>query len=103
MCYKSVADSLVGQKVERFGRASTMIKQALAAAVESVLTPKRSTDVPGRSSTPRGRARPTPSFLWASTAWASTSLSKVAYYLKEHNIDVMITACDTLDRERWSN
>ena len=25
----------------------------------------------------------------------STSLSKVAYYLKEHNIDVMITACDT--------
>ncbi len=93
---KSVADSLVGQKVERFGRASTMIKQALAAAVERVLTPKRSTDVL-REVLDAKRKGKTYSivFVGINGVGKSTSLSKVAYYLKEHNIDVMITACDT--------
>merc|ERR1711934_1107249 len=93
---KSVADSLVGQKVERFGRASTMIKQALASAVERVLTPKRSTDVLREVLDAKRRGKTySIVFVGINGVGKSTSLSKVAYYLKEHNIDVMITACDT--------
>ena len=73
-----------------------MIKQALAAAVERVLTPKRSTDVL-REVLDAKRKGKTYSivFVGINGVGKSTSLSKVAYYLKEHNIDVMITACDT--------
>jgi len=94
---QSVSDSLVGQKVERFGRVSTMIKQALAAAVERVLTPKRSTDVLREVLDAKAKHRGPYSivFVGINGVGKSTTLSKVAYYLKEHGIDVMITACDT--------
>ena len=71
-----------------------MIKQALAAAVERVLTPKRSTDVLREVLDAKRKGKTHYSFCGHQRRGKSTSL-KVAYYLKEHNIDVMITACDT--------
>ena len=64
--------------------------------MERVLTPKRSTDVL-REVLDAKRKGKTYSivFVGINGVGKSTSLSKVAYYLKEHNIDVMITACDT--------
>ena len=93
----TVSESLVGKKVERFARAKTLVRDALKDAVARVLTPKRSTDVLREVLAAKKRPKGPYSivFVGINGVGKSTSLSKVAYYLKEHGVDVMITACDT--------
>ena len=93
----TVSESLVGKKVERFSSPKTLVRDALKAAVERVLTPKRSTDVLREVLAAKRRPKGPYSivFVGINGVGKSTSLSKVAYYLREHGVDVMITACDT--------
>ncbi|KAH8069800.1 hypothetical protein JL721_5692 [Aureococcus anophagefferens] len=93
----TVSESLVGKKVERLARAKTLVRDALKDAVARVLTPKRSTDVLREVLAAKKRPKGPYSivFVGINGVGKSTSLSKVAYYLKEHGVDVMITACDT--------
>jgi len=92
----SVGDGLVGKTLDRFARAKTLVRNALAEAVGRVLTPKRSTDVLAAVLAAKKRGRPySIVFVGINGVGKSTSLSKVAYYLKEHGVDVLITACDT--------
>jgi len=94
---QSVAESVVGRAVERFSSAGAVVRDALARAVERVLTPKRSTDVLRAVLDSKAKRRGPYSivFVGINGVGKSTSLSKVAYYLKQHGVDVMITACDT--------
>ncbi|KAJ1459996.1 SRP54-type protein [Pelagophyceae sp. CCMP2097] len=93
----SVTSSIVGKKVARFGRAKTLIRDALKDAVARVLTPRKSTDVLREVLAAKGRRKGPYSivFVGINGVGKSTTLSKVAYYLKEHGVDVQITACDT--------
>lgn len=90
----SVSTSLVGARLERFGRVKTAVTQALEAAVQRVLTPKRSTDVL-REAMNTKRKPYVVVFVGINGVGKSTTLSKVAYYLKSHGLDVAIAACDT--------
>lgn len=91
---ESVSTSLVGVKLERFGRVKTAVTSGLAAAVERVLTPKKSTDVL-REVLANKRKPYVIVFVGINGVGKSTTLSKVAYYLKSHGLDVGIAACDT--------
>jgi len=97
---QSVSTQLCGKQIERFVRPSTMIKQALIDAVERVLTPKISTDVLAavlrRKAQTQSSKRPyIIVFVGINGVGKSTTLSKVAYYLKAHGATVSIAACDT--------
>ncbi|KAJ8605639.1 hypothetical protein CTAYLR_000125 [Chrysophaeum taylorii] len=93
---ESVATTLAGKKLGRFERARGAVKDALAAAVERVLTPKRSTDVLREVLAAKERQKPyVIVFVGINGVGKSTTLSKVAYYLKSHGLDVGIAACDT--------
>ena len=93
----AVAASVVGVTVGRFARPKTVIRDALKEAVARVLTPRKSTDVLREVLGARGRVKGPYSivFVGINGVGKSTTLSKVAYYLKEHGVDVQITACDT--------
>mmetsp|Transcript_9773 Transcript_9773/g.31376 ORF Transcript_9773/g.31376 Transcript_9773/m.31376 type:complete len:553 (-) Transcript_9773:883-2541(-) len=91
----SVAASLVGTRIERFGRVRTAVAEALSAAVERVLSPKRSTDVLREVLARPSRKPYVIVFVGINGVGKSTTLSKVAYYLKTHGLAVGLAACDT--------
>mmetsp|Transcript_98687 Transcript_98687/g.282118 ORF Transcript_98687/g.282118 Transcript_98687/m.282118 type:complete len:601 (+) Transcript_98687:659-2461(+) len=93
---ETVKATLVGQKLASFTRVKTMVTQALKSAVMRVLTPKKSTDILHEIISNRRSGKPyTIVFVGINGVGKSTSLAKVCYYLKQHNIKVMIAACDT--------
>ena len=95
---KSVSSSLVGKKLERLTLVQTQVKHALQEAIERLLSPTRSTDVLAdiRAKKLRGDKRPyTIVFIGVNGVGKSTSLSKVAYYLKDSGMKVMMAACDS--------
>eukprot|EP01029_Cantina_marsupialis_P032291 TRINITY_DN9718_c0_g1_i1.p1 TRINITY_DN9718_c0_g1~~TRINITY_DN9718_c0_g1_i1.p1 ORF type:complete len:560 (-),score=204.69 TRINITY_DN9718_c0_g1_i1:216-1895(-) len=92
----SVRSSLMGSKVGRFTRASTVVEQAVKDALTRVLTPKRSVDMLREiaQSKAEGKAYSI-CFVGVNGVGKSTSLAKVAYYLTENKYRVLIAACDT--------
>lgn len=88
--------TLVGQRLESFTRVSTIVRKALEAALLRILTPKKSTDVLREilAAKAAGRAYSIV-FVGVNGVGKSTSLSKVAYYLKSKGVKVLIAACDT--------
>ncbi|GAB9462668.1 hypothetical protein Gpo141_00000156 [Globisporangium polare] len=93
---ESVLTTLVGQRLESFTRVSTIVRKALEAALLRILTPKKSTDVLREilAAKAAGRAYSIV-FVGVNGVGKSTSLSKVAYYLKSKGVKVLIAACDT--------
>ncbi|CAN0221316.1 unnamed protein product [Pylaiella littoralis] len=92
----SVQATLVDQKLKSFTRVKTAVQSALKDAVSRVLTPKKSTDVLREVNAARSRGTVySMAFVGINGVGKSTSLAKVAYYLKENGIKVLIAACDT--------
>ena len=92
----SVAEGLIGKRLDRFSRTKTLVRDALAEAVGRVLTPKRSTDLLAAVLAAKKRgAIYSMCFVGINGVGKSTSLSKVAYYLKSNGFTPMLCACDT--------
>lgn len=92
----SVQVTLTDQKLKSFTRVNTAVQSALKDAVSRVLTPKKSTDVLREVKATKSRGKVySMAFVGINGVGKSTSLAKVAYYLKENGIKVLIAACDT--------
>ncbi|RHY29180.1 hypothetical protein DYB28_004195, partial [Aphanomyces astaci] len=95
MC-ESVISTMIGQRLESFTRIQTVVQTALEAALLRILTPKKSTDVLRQVLAARDQGRCySIVFVGVNGVGKSTSLSKVAYYLKSRGVKIMIAACDT--------
>ena len=93
---ESVAASLVGQRLASFSSLTTLVRSATEAALTRILTPKRSVDVLREVRAAREAGRPyVVAFVGVNGVGKSTNLSKVAYWLAQHDVRVMIAACDT--------
>ncbi|CAM9154381.1 unnamed protein product [Choristocarpus tenellus] len=92
----SVQANLTNQKQKSFTRVSTLVQSALKEAISRVLTPKKSTDVLREVMTSKNKGQVySMVFVGINGVGKSTSLAKVAYYLKQNGIKVLIAACDT--------
>jgi signal recognition particle receptor subunit alpha len=93
---ESVAASLRGRKLASFSSLSAMVKRAMEDALTRILTPTRSVDVLREVKTAKASGRPyVITFVGVNGVGKSTNLSKVAYWLLQHDVRVMIAACDT--------
>ena len=111
-----VRDRLVGKKMNSFGRVKTAVRHALEAAIEKILRPTHGKDVDVLHSVVAKRERGSGalSSLFAGGSKASsnnrpytivmigingvgksTSLAKIAYYLKANGCSPLLAACDT--------
>eukprot|EP00898_Chlorokybus_atmophyticus_P008287 jgi/Chlat1/845/Chrsp104S01194 len=93
---ESVSASLVGRRQASFTRVSTIVRSAMEEALVRILTPRRSTDILRDVLGARERGSPyTIVFVGVNGVGKSTNLAKVAYWLQQHDISVLIAACDT--------
>ncbi|KAG8781711.1 hypothetical protein FRC12_021595 [Ceratobasidium sp. 428] len=98
---ESVGESLVGTRVSGFGSIKSETRNALSAAITRILTPKTSTDlllsIRARAAAATTQT-PTPyviTFVGVNGVGKSTSLGKVAFWLLQNNLRVLVAACDT--------
>ncbi|XP_074569611.1 uncharacterized protein LOC141826267 [Curcuma longa] len=93
---ESVAASLEGKKLGSFTRVSTTVQAAMEEALLRILTPKRSIDILRDVHVAKEQGRPyVVVFVGVNGVGKSTNLAKVAYWLLQHDINVMLAACDT--------
>ncbi|CAG9463108.1 unnamed protein product [Pedinophyceae sp. YPF-701] len=93
---ETVAAKLSGTSLSSFTRVSTVVKRAFEEALVRVLTPKRSIDVLAEIRAAQARNTPyTMVFVGVNGVGKSTNLAKVAYWLLQNKVKVMIAACDT--------
>eukprot|EP00252_Welwitschia_mirabilis_P000706 TRINITY_DN10679_c0_g2_i1.p1 TRINITY_DN10679_c0_g2~~TRINITY_DN10679_c0_g2_i1.p1 ORF type:complete len:586 (-),score=177.50 TRINITY_DN10679_c0_g2_i1:209-1813(-) len=93
---ESVAMSLVGKKLGSFTRVSTTVQVAMEEALIRILTPKRSIDILRDVHAAKDQGKPyVIVFVGVNGVGKSTNLAKVAYWLLQHNLSVMMAACDT--------
>lgn len=93
---ESVAASVEGQKLASFTRVGTAVAQAVEEALTRILTPKRSIDVLREVKAAQAKGHPYQIvFVGVNGVGKSTNLAKVAYWLLQNGITVMIAACDT--------
>lgn len=92
----SVAAGLEGKRLGSFTRISTAVRSAVEEALTRILTPKRSIDILREIKASKSRSKPyTIVFVGVNGVGKSTNLAKVAYWLVQNGIKVMIAACDT--------
>ena len=92
----SVAKSLEGRRLASFTGVSALVRSALEEAVTRVLSPKRSVDVLAEIRASQARAAPySIVFVGVNGVGKSTNLAKIAYWLRQQKLRVMIAACDT--------
>ena len=93
---ESVKTSLLTQKTATFTSVKTTVKDALKTAIQRVLTPKVNIDILKEAQNAKARGVPyTMVFIGVNGVGKSTSLAKVAYYLKNKGkLNVLIAACD---------
>jgi len=94
----SVALSLEGKKIASFTRISKVVYTAVEEALVRILTPARSIDILREVQANRAKPGKRPyvvTFVGVNGVGKSTNLAKVAYWLMQHNVKVMIAACDT--------
>ncbi|XP_054792966.1 uncharacterized protein LOC129298568 [Prosopis cineraria] len=93
---ESVAASLEGKKLASFTRISSTVHAAMEEALVRILTPKRSIDILRDVHAAKEQRKPyVVVFVGVNGVGKSTNLAKVAYWLLQHNISVMMAACDT--------
>ncbi|XP_060171765.1 uncharacterized protein LOC132602953 [Lycium barbarum] len=93
---ESVAASLEGKKLGSFTRISSTVQAAMEEALARILTPKRSIDILRDVHAAKEQEKPyVVVFVGVNGVGKSTNLAKVAYWLLQHNINVMMAACDT--------
>lgn len=92
----SVAASLIGKKLGSFTRISSTVQAAMEEALLRILTPRRSIDILRDVHSAKEQGHPyVIVFCGVNGVGKSTNLAKVAYWLIQHNISVMMAACDT--------
>lgn len=93
---ESVAAGLEGKKQASFTRISSIVKAAMEDALIRILTPKRSIDILRDVHAAKEQGKPyVVVFVGVNGVGKSTNLAKVAYWLLQHKINVMMAACDT--------
>ena len=93
---ESVCSGLLGKQLGSFAAVSTTVKQAMEGALTRILTPTRRVDLLADVSRAKAEKRPyVIVFVGVNGVGKSTSLSKVAYYLKTNGFVPMLCACDT--------
>jgi len=91
----SVARGLEGQKLASFTGVAPFVRAAFEDALSGVLN-KRQADVLLDVQKARQRGKPyTIVFCGVNGVGKSTNLAKIAYWLGQHGVSVMIAACDT--------
>lgn len=93
---QSVTATLVDKRTESFTSVKTTVKNALVEAITKLLTPKRNIDLLKDALTAKQRGHVYSAvFIGVNGVGKSTSLAKVAYYLKtKGGLRVMIAGCD---------
>jgi signal recognition particle receptor subunit alpha len=93
---ESVKRTLVDKKTDSFTTVKTTVKNALVEAIQKLLTPKRNIDILKEALSARQKGQVySIVFIGVNGVGKSTSLAKVAYYLKtKGNLKVMIAGCD---------
>ncbi|KAA8522860.1 hypothetical protein F0562_009283 [Nyssa sinensis] len=93
---ESVAASLEGKKLASFTRISSTVQTAMEEALVRILTPRRSIDILRDVHAAKEQRKPyVVVFVGVNGVGKSTNLAKVAYWLLQHKINVMMAACDT--------
>ncbi|KAI9079219.1 hypothetical protein K1719_038824 [Acacia pycnantha] len=93
---ESVAASLEGKKLASFTRISSTVHAAMEEAIVRILTPKRSIDILRDVHAAKEQRKPyVVVFVGVNGVGKSTNLAKVAYWLLQHDVSVMMAACDT--------
>ncbi|KAJ8768218.1 hypothetical protein K2173_021158 [Erythroxylum novogranatense] len=93
---ESVAASLEGKKLASFTRISSTVQAAMEEALVRILTPRRSIDILRDVHAAKEQGKPyVIVFVGVNGVGKSTNLAKVAYWLLQHKISVMMAACDT--------
>ncbi|XP_050209067.1 uncharacterized protein LOC126659772 [Mercurialis annua] len=93
---ESVAASLEGKKLGSFTRISSTVQTAMEEALVRILTPRRSIDILRDVHAAKEQKKPyVVVFVGVNGVGKSTNLAKVAYWLQQHNVSVMMAACDT--------
>ncbi|KAK9061097.1 hypothetical protein SSX86_018277 [Deinandra increscens subsp. villosa] len=93
---ESVAVSLEGKKLASFTRISSTVQAAMEDALVRILTPRRSIDILRDVHFAKEQHKPyVVVFVGVNGVGKSTNLAKVAYWLQQHDINVMMAACDT--------
>ncbi|KAF6172814.1 hypothetical protein GIB67_034666 [Kingdonia uniflora] len=93
---ESVAASLEGKKMASFTRISSIVKTAMEEALVRILTPRRSIDILRDVHAAKEQGKPyVVVFVGVNGVGKSTNLAKVAYWLLQHDVSVMVAACDT--------
>ncbi len=93
---QSVVTTLVDKKTDSFTTVKTTVKNALIESITKLLTPKKNIDIlkDALSAKKKGQVYSVV-FIGVNGVGKSTSLAKVAYYLKtKGNLKVMIAGCD---------
>ncbi|KAG9143704.1 hypothetical protein Leryth_018864 [Lithospermum erythrorhizon] len=93
---ESVAISLEGKKLASFTRISSIAQAAMEEALVRILTPRRSIDILRDVHAAKEQRKPyIVVFVGVNGVGKSTNLAKVAYWLQQHKVNVMMAACDT--------
>ncbi|GMY35610.1 signal recognition particle receptor subunit alpha-like [Fagus crenata] len=93
---ESVAASLEGKKLASFTRVSSTVQAAMEEALVRILTPRRSIDILRDVHAAKEQGKPyVVVFIGVNGVGKSTNLAKVAYWLLQHKVSVMMAACDT--------
>ncbi|EJT98456.1 P-loop containing nucleoside triphosphate hydrolase protein [Dacryopinax primogenitus] len=98
---ESVGRELRGKKVTGFKGIKTEVRAALSASITRILTPKTSTDLLLSIRAKRSSSllsSPVPyslTFVGVNGVGKSTNLSKVAFWLLQNGLEVLVAACDT--------
>ncbi|KAJ1410341.1 SRP/SRP receptor, N-terminal [Sesbania bispinosa] len=93
---ESVAASLEGKKLASFTRISSTVHAAMEEALVRILTPRRSIDILRDVHAAKEQRKPyVVVFVGVNGVGKSTNLAKVAYWLLQHKVSVMMAACDT--------
>lgn len=92
----SVMKTIVGKKLPSLTTTKTVVGNAIKEALLRILTPSKSIDILRQVSLSKEKNIPyTICFVGVNGVGKSTSLSKVAYYLKKKGFKVLVAACDT--------
>jgi signal recognition particle receptor subunit alpha len=92
----SVKSTLEGRKLASLTGVSSLVRSAMEQAITRILSPKRTVDLLADIRAAQGLGKPfSIVFVGVNGVGKSTSLAKVAYWLRQQKLRVMIAACDT--------
>lgn len=92
----SVARTLEGKKLTSFTGVAKTVRMAMAETITRILSPPRSIDVLAKIRASKAQGKPySIVFVGVNGVGKSTNLAKIAYWLRQQDLNIMIAACDT--------